>query len=318
MPSNPVTVMVPEPPPPPPPPPIASPLELPTVLFAWPNGPSSTTVTVTNDSDLERTVTEFSITGPGSARFSASLPPPQTLPVTLAPGETLAVRVTFTTPFTSGSVQATLRLRGETGDPVGADVPLIGMSTTGAGGEPSLAQLAAAYGLDDPSEVEIGDPSPTTYPLNATEPIPGNAQLVRTFVTADPSQAVVIQLLAMFVAPSAEDVAASWIAADNSTMDAFFDEPSGRRLLHGEMVTTGPPGAFRLHAAFEGTQVDSNSTLASRPQVLCWPIADSDADGKPDRWLVSFDDSGTLPTGSTQGRDFNDLVYVLGNAEAAS
>jgi len=101
-----------------------------------------------NTSGLPLAVTALSLSGPGASAFTLLSPP--ALPVTLSPGQTLSLPVTFGPQGQVGVLQAKLTLTDAAGRP--SVLRLSGLSTQyeQSEGEPPLAQVVQAlgYGVD--------------------------------------------------------------------------------------------------------------------------------------------------------------------------
>jgi hypothetical protein len=179
------------------------------------------------------------------------------------------------------------------------------------GGEPSLQWIIDAYGL----EAHDGDPSPSTYPLNATSMPPSDGILVRGFTVHDPSEPVKVTALAAFVGPDdrdnpsplrqnpARDPSWGWTPQD-TTPGAATATFTARRDFLGTTYSIMPSGRFGIWVKVEGTTVRTDLNSTSSPRFIAFPVA-----GQPGTYVLADDTAGGLAD------DWNDVPLLIQNVD---
>ncbi|HTY71447.1 MAG TPA: hypothetical protein VMI11_03375 [Actinomycetes bacterium] len=268
------------------------------VLYTARYTTATSSVIVTDTGDAQLHVSAVSVTG-GSA-FTVS----PAGAFVLDPGGSRTVTVSFL-PTANGPQRATLHVLSDDPDTPDATLGLGGLAINDpVGGEPSLQWIMDAYGL---SAVD-GDPSPSTYPLDASAIPPSNGVLVTGFTVHDDSAPVTVTALGAFVDPSTagdptKDPAWGWEAAGDAP-GAATASYTVRRAFIGTTYSLAPGGPFSLWTRVEGITLRTDRDSAADPDYIAFPVA-----GSPNTYVLADDTVG----GPTD--DWNDLPLLLTNVD---
>jgi hypothetical protein len=223
-------------------------------------------------------------------------------PFTLAGGASKDLKFSFS-PKTSGPQRATLTVHSQVAN-VALKVGGLAIDNT-AGSEPSLQWTLAAYGIS----ANDGDPTPSSYPLNATKIPPANGILVKGFTRLSTANPVRVTALAAFVNPATaadptKDPAWGWMAQGKSPGSATASYRIRRGFI-GTRYAITPAGTFGLWVKAEGTTLRTDQNTATRPRFIAFPVS-----GSPGTYVVAVDTTGRTID------DWNDLPLLVQNVSA--
>ncbi|WP_231122047.1 choice-of-anchor D domain-containing protein [Motilibacter peucedani] len=277
---------------------------------------STRVVTVTNTGSGPLHLTSLALTGTDAGRFVLDAPP--VLPAELAPGSSLALRVTLRAEA-PGTSAATLTLT--TDDPArgGVAVPLRGLAALGTaeGSEASLQRVLVALGLG----TRTGDPDWSTPALPAD--VRGDEVVAPAFVRSGTGP-VVLSVLAVFTGGGGPVLDAGWYAGGaRRHLTAVYDKgPSSYQTLSPAAAPvrfdpgSGPFGIWTRWAGASGPlafQADAANPSGSAPrhhQVKVFAVRTAAGAVVPGSYLLAFEQGCC---------DWNDTVYRIdGVAPAAA
>ncbi len=280
------------------------------------------TVTLSNPGSAALQVTGLTIGGTNGARFALAGAP--TLPLTLQPGESRNLSVTFTAAAAGPVEGAALTIASNDPTAPSAVVELRGLGTLGLGGgnEPSLQWILDAHDVP----VTVGDPDPTNNALPATGLLGQEVHAQRFVRVAE--RPVTVEPLAVF---GPQDTAGTvtrvgWYpVATPGTDNALFSVPNDSY----QSVAPSTPGTlsfdpgvaeFGLSSTwpfFGDRRVASQDALntwetvvANRHKVRAYPFRAPDGTVEPNAYVIAFEEH-------VSGYDYQDVVFVLRNVAPA-
>ncbi len=280
-------------------------------------------VSVKNIGGLPLTINSATVTGAGAARFTFA----GTLPVTVAPGSTATLPVTFN-PTAAGPQKANLVLA--TNDPTtpSTTVALRGLGTKGTGGsnEPSLQWILDTLDI----KVNVGDSDSTDNAMPDTDDLLGDEVDMPSFTKLLFDRKVGITPLSLFGPDGTGGntnvaiVAAHKTSAptDSTSRVVLFNGPnSSNQTVLPDVTSVGEwdlDDAFGFDVTWPGlanrvtwsedarnTWVGANSTHKMR----VYPLKDSAGTVVEGSFIVAPED---VPSGV----DFQDAVFIVSNVKA--
>ncbi len=275
-------------------------------------------VSVKNIGGLPLTITGVTISGTDAALFSRT----GTLPVTVAPGATVTLPVTFN-PTAAGPRRASLVL--STNDP-GAPtttVALRGLGTLGTGGsnEPSLQWILDT--LDIP--VNVGDDNPANNAMPEGNALLGDEVEMPSFTKLLFDRKVGITPLSLFGpdGPAGNTnvaVVAAHKSSDATQRVVLFNGPnSSNQTVLPDVTTVGEwdlDDAFGFDVTWPGLtnrvtwSEDARNTWATNNhKIRVYPLKDSTGAVVTGSYIVAPED---VPTGV----DYQDAAFVVSNVKA--
>ena len=278
-------------------------------------------VSVRNAGNGPLTITGLAVSGPDAARFTVN----RTLPVTVAPGTTLSIPVTFT-PTVPGPRGATLTVT--TDDPAAPTtaVNLRGLGVKGQGGtnEPSLQWILDTLQIP----VNVGDPDPTDNVMPDVSTAIGDEVLISSFQKALFDRPATIEPLSLFGpnGPAANPNVAivnAHTTGDVTDKTLLFRGPNSanQQVLPavtdlGEYDTTTPFGFDVTWPGLANRVSYSEDALntwspAAPHKIRVYPLKDSTGALVPDAYIIAPED---VPSGV----DFQDAAFIVRNVTAAT
>jgi glucose/arabinose dehydrogenase len=168
------------------------------LLFNAAKGTTSATnvATVLDNGAQDLSITSYTLGGTNASDFKITLKP--STPTSLGPGQSANISLQFVPPSgaTPGIETATLIVKSNDPNHPSFSIPLRGLVTAGTNGtsEPSLQRVLDLYQIP----VNVGDDDPTTDTLPVPAQQPNDEIVAPTFVRANASQPVSINMLATF------------------------------------------------------------------------------------------------------------------------
>ena len=293
--------------------------------------PSDTrTLTLTNTGDAALTISEISTT---NAAFSVQT----AAPLTLEADSSAELPVTFTPASSPGPQSASLSLTSSEGT---ASVYLGGLTVVGQEGtkEPSVQWIFDTFGYP----IETGDPNPADSAIapEVTTDLIGEEVAAQTFVRADPSQPVTLEVLAAFGVADVAPVYRYGIYAAGSatppltellaipitpTLNGQKLEPvftSSATAQNGVLSFEPPADTFGFYSYWPTTDFFDERTVytedalntfpgAGPHQVRTFPLKDRNNGAVANAYILVTDESIRL-------NDFNDAVVLVRNVQPVS
>ncbi len=268
----------------------------------------------------------LSITGADAANFSLTDP---NVPVTLGPGQTVNIGVSFSPPANAGGRvrTATLEIRGNDAKHPLSTVDLRGIATGGlqGEGEPSLARLMGLFNFD----VKVGDTNPDTAAIEFGGP--SDEVPAQQFVKAGGGPVTLARIASFgpssepanrvgYYAPGQPDARHVLFETDaahaqDTTEDVRggvkFDPGAAAFSLFGEFPQFANPDGTPRTVYQEDALNDWEPQSQYRHKMRFFPLKGADGTLVPDAYIAVWEEA----TGSG---DFQDVVAILRNVHPAA
>lgn len=268
-------------------------------------------------------ITELNITGTNANQFGVEAT--QSLPVTLAPGESLSLKIEFQAPSgTSLDIKTASLVVVAEGK--SKTVELRGLATPGTGGEnePSLQRLLDLYEIP----VNVGDANPADVYIG--DPPGASDEVVRQSFVKAGSGPVVIQPLGVFGVTSNPGLRLGWYDAGSPTNRTELLTVKSTEVQSVNVVPDGvtefDPGSadfgfYSIWPGFKNTdntirtvyQEDDFNTFDTHlaRHIRFYPLKNSDGSTVPNAYVMAHEE---FPG----GYDFQDFVAIVYNVADAS
>jgi hypothetical protein len=285
-------------------------------------------IVVRNTGTRNLKLRSLALSGKGKARFAATSQ--HALPLTLAPGQTDTIHVSYT-PAAPGPQGVLLHVR--TSDPLTPDAvaAVRGLGTSGLTGvnEPSLQWILDTYQVPD----NVGDPDPSNPAMPGTSSLIGDEVAAQRFVKAGPGPVSIVPM-AVFgpkdPASGTTVVVGHYTSGDASSFTPLFTVPaSGYQTLNPPVdappappLVSFDPGSAAFGFAsqwphYGGRMVYQEDALNTwdvpvhQHKERIYPLKNADGSIVPNAYVVASEES-------TIGFDYNDVVLLVLNATPSS
>ena len=269
-------------------------------------------------------ILSLSVTGTDAGQFSATAT--KTLPITLAPGESLPLKITFSAPSGTAlnikTATLTINAEGKT-----KTVSLRGLATSGTGGtnEPSLQRLLDLYQIP----VNVGDANPDDVYLG--DPPGASDEVLRQRFVKAGSGPVIVQPLGVFGVSANPSLRFGWYGAgsQNDRTELFTVGSADSQTVNPvpDGTTSFDPGSadfgfYSVWPAFANTdgsvrtvfQEDTfNTTFDTHltRHVRFYPLKNADGSVVANAYVMAHEEFNG-------GYDFQDIAAIVYNVKDAT
>lgn len=269
-------------------------------------------VTISNTGTSNLVITSIALVG--GVPFAVGAP---ALPATLAPGNNVAVSITFN-PTTAGPQGDILRVQSNAANTPQADLALRGLGTNGLGGsnEPSLQWVLDTYQIP----VSVGDDDPATSTFATSPFLWGDEIAAQRFRKAGVGN-VTIEPIAVFGPSSTPVTQVGWYPTGNpGGAQQLFEVPKASaqtlNVTYAGGTSFDPADAsFGIysfwptfsHASYSEDALNTweNSVPTKRHKLRVYPLKETGGALVPNAYVVA--------TEETNGLDSQDIVVIVRN-----